>query len=51
MWLALKRLHRTERFDVVEFSKWEGLGAVACAFKHLPVVIHVHRRREGWDYQ
>ena len=42
MWRALKQLHRAERFDVVEFSNWEGLGAVACAFNQLPVVIRVH---------
>jgi glycosyltransferase involved in cell wall biosynthesis len=42
LWAALRALHRAHGFDVVEFTNWEGLGAVASALGGVPTVIRLH---------
>lgn len=38
----LWRLHRTYRFDLVEFFNWEGPGLIAAALRFVPVVVRLH---------
>lgn len=42
LWRALEALRKTTPLDIVEFSNWEGIGAVSALFSSLPVVIRVH---------
>jgi glycogen(starch) synthase len=39
---AVRRLAAEERFDVVEFPNWEGLGAFCCWSRRMPVVVRLH---------
>ncbi len=42
VWRALGRLLRDHPIDVVEFTNWEGIGAVTATFTRVPTVIRLH---------
>lgn len=42
VWRALEELRKSVPIDVVEFSNWEGIGAVTALCSSLPTVIRVH---------